>query len=201
MGLVWTETGNLCEENCNVQQSTSVGNTPLQALFEARYERLREIAVCKLGRKPSGISVDATDLVHEALVRMAKSSSDLAFADEDHFTCTVARVIGHILIDRARRRVVRDRVLGRRLPACPDAIPERKESTLLVDMAEALEELELADPASAEVFRLRFFLELSFDEIAAELKASRTSVFRRWMLARAKIGAMISDNDPSGNAT
>jgi predicted DNA-binding protein (UPF0251 family) len=47
-----------------------------------------------------------------------------------------------------------------------------------------LEELELADPASAEVFRLRFFLELSFDEIAAELKASRTSVFRRWMLAR-----------------
>jgi len=169
----------------------------LVSLFEARYQRLREIALRKLGHGEAGNSVGPTDLVHEALLRMARASSRREYADEDHFLCTVARVMGHILIDRARRRAVRNRVLGRRLPDLPESLPDQVAPRLLADMADALESLDQADPDLAEVFRLRFFLELSFDDIAAVLNTPRTTVFRHWTLARAKVGSMLNGDASS----
>ena len=91
-----------------------------------------------------------------------------------------------ILIDRARTKATEKRGGGyARLDVnCEDvAATIRPEEVLQLD--EALEDLEKVDPEAAEVVRLRFFVGLTIAETATALDVSVRKVSRVWAFARA----------------
>jgi RNA polymerase sigma factor (TIGR02999 family) len=157
------------------------------------YDELRKLATAQLLREQPGQTLQPTALVHEAYLRLVpcgdepRRPSDVAqFANRRHFFAAAAEAMRRILIDRARQRATvkhggaRQRVELRDLD--PIA-PERPEALLQLD--EALAELEGHDAQAAELVKLRFFVGLGHQEAAEALGLTRGAADRLWALARA----------------
>ena len=140
------------------------------------YRELRRLAASQMARESAGQTIQATELVHEAWIRLY--GKDL-WQNHNHFLATAARTMRRILTDRARRksRIKRGGDFVRVGMTCAEAamaLPETQ--VLLID--EALERFEQIDPIRARVVVLKFFGDLSNQEVAAELGVTERSVER-----------------------
>jgi RNA polymerase sigma factor (TIGR02999 family) len=148
------------------------------------YDELRRLAGAYMRRERPGQTIQATALVHEAYLRLARAGTP--WHDERHFVGIAARSMRQILVERARARGAQkrwaalDRVsLSAALVAAAD--PE----SMLPSIDEALARLEAIDPEQAKIVELRYFVGLSVEDAAAALGLSPATLKRRWALARA----------------
>jgi DNA-directed RNA polymerase specialized sigma24 family protein len=74
------------------------------------YDELRQLAAAKMAGEPSGHTLDATALVHEAYLRLVNQPEAQArpFADRSHFFAAAAEAMRRILVDRARKKRAED---------------------------------------------------------------------------------------------
>lgn len=147
------------------------------------YRELRRLAASQMSRESAGQTIQATELVHEAWIRLYGND---AFESPQHLLATAARTMRRILIDRARRkaRSKRGGDFIRVGMAHVDEVPaDPEDQVLLID--EAIARLEQIDPICARVVILKFFGDLSNKEVAAELGVSERSVERYWAFAKA----------------
>jgi RNA polymerase sigma-70 factor (ECF subfamily) len=103
-----------------------------------------------------------------------------------HFYAAAANMMRRILIDFARARSAKKRE-GGRTAICLDqelALTDEQLADLL-DLDQALSELEQFSPRQARVVELRYFAGLSVPEIARALGVNPRSVDRYWATARA----------------
>lgn len=157
----------------------------LTRLVPLVYDELRRVARRQLRRRPPGGTLDTTDLVHEAYLRLADQSHP-DWRDRHHFLAVSATAMRQILVDRARRRARAKR--GGKAPAVPleesrVAAAARGEEIVAVD--EALTALAERDERLVRVVELRYFLGLSFSETGAVLGVTERTAKRDWMKARA----------------
>lgn len=153
-------------------------------LYEFVYSHLKAIARNRLSAENRSQSLDTTALVNEAYVKLARQNS--AWRDRRHFYGVAAEAMRRILIDAARNRnrvkrggeINHQSLSGISLPDC------EWESDLL-ELHEALTELERQSPENAEVVQLRYFSGLTCEECAQVLEVSLTTIERRWRFARA----------------
>ena len=148
------------------------------------YDELRRLAGAYMRRERPGQTIQATALVHEAYLRLARAGTP--WHDERHFVGIAARSMRQILVERARARGAQkrwaalDRVsLSAALVAAAD--PE----SMLPAIDEALTRLEAIDPQQAKIVELRYFVGLSVEDAADALGLSPATLKRRWALARA----------------
>ena len=158
----------------------------LEELAPIVYEELRSIAA-RYRRAESGeITMQTTELVHEAFLRL--SSSDAGWCqNRGQFFGLAARVIRNILVDGARRRGRQKRGDGAAPVSLTDdlaplTIPTRVDLELL-DLA--LMKLDDLDPVKAKIVELRFFGGLSVQETAEVMEVGTATVKRQWSVARA----------------
>src|SRR5262245_508796 len=71
-------------------------------LFPALYTQLRKLAQGRIGRLAPGGTLAATDLVHEAYLRLAQR--ELTFDDTRHLLFAASRAMHDILVERARKK-------------------------------------------------------------------------------------------------
>lgn len=156
-----------------------------EQLLPLIYDELRKLAAHKLSLLPPGQTLQATALVHEAYLRLIAGQKD-TWKSQRHFFAAAAEAMRHILIDRARRRL-RIRHGGDADRTDVDVldiiVPERDEVLLQLD--EALDELQALSVERAEIVKLRFFVGFSEAEIAEALNISERSVQRQWKYAKA----------------
>lgn len=157
-------------------------------LARAVYDTLHRIAVGALRRERAGHTLQPTELVDEAFVRLI-DHRETTWESRSHFYGVAANVTRRILVDHARRRarVKRDHgmqvTLDERLQ---DRAGDAGVTTLdLVALDTALQELETLAPRQGRVVELRFFAGLDIDETAELLGISRATVKRDWSFARA----------------
>jgi RNA polymerase sigma factor (TIGR02999 family) len=167
-----------------------VSDAPVPDLFPAVYGELRALAAAKLAAEPAGHTLDATALVHEAYLRLARSAG---FGNRGQFLWAAAEAMRRILVDHARRRrAVKRGGGGKRFELSEsDRVVVPDPDTLLA-IDEALAKLAAEDPGSADVARLRLFAGLTIDEAADALGVSRATAFRDWAYARAYLTAALS---------
>ncbi len=150
------------------------------------YEELRREARRILGRHAPGHSITPSVLVHDAYMRLAAAGGLPAFASELHFRAAAALAMRHVLVDRARRRNAHKRGRGWSRVSLIGAGPEVAPLDVdLLALADALDALVAVDPEGATIVQMRFFGELSNEEIAVTLGQSLRSVERSWRAARA----------------
>ena len=150
------------------------------------YAELRRIAHRHLLHRAHAFetTLATTALVHEAYLKIADQSSPY-WRDEGHFLALASRVMRHILIDRARARLADKRGGGRtRVTLDDDAHVSDRSLTELLEIDDALVELESVDPRLARVVHLRFFAGYSEEEIAEALHVTVRTVQRDWKKAR-----------------
>jgi RNA polymerase sigma factor (TIGR02999 family) len=102
------------------------------------YDELRKLATQKLAREPTGQTLQATALVHEAYLRLVGTSSASGWSGRGHFFAAAATAMRRILIERARQK--RRQIHGgarQRRELHPDlaAAPEPDEDLVALDTA------------------------------------------------------------------
>lgn len=153
------------------------------------YSQLRRIAQRRMEKERSDHTLQPTELVHEAYMRMAGGLEGAGFEDRAHFYGAAALAMRRILINYARTRNTIKRGSGQR-PEIVNVldIAEDQDPDQILALDDAIQQLEASDEELGELVRLRFFAGLSVDETAEALGMSRRTVMRRWNFARAFLG-------------
>ena len=154
-------------------------------LAEAIYPDLRRLAAFHLARRPGDISLQATELAHEAYFKLVDQNR-VTWENRAQFFAVLSQLLRRVLVDRARHRT-REKRGGDREILPIDEVVVRVEGRNLDVLAldRALEELEGIDPSAVRVVEALFFAGLTHDEAAAALGIGRATVGRSWRFARA----------------
>lgn len=165
-----------------------------EELLPLVYDELRKAAAHKLSFLAPGQTLQATALVHEAYLRLARSQKD-QWQNRRHFFAAAAEAMRHILIDRTRRRMrLRHGGHAERVELDAIEIPEPAKDEVLLQLNDALDELQTIAPERANIVKLRFFGGFSEAEVAALLDLSERSVQRHWACAKAWLFERIQGN-------
>lgn len=163
------------------------------------YDSLRQIAANRLGREHGREVFQPTELVHEAWLRLG-ANEVTGWENRFHFFAAAAEAMRRTLIDNARRRQSSKR-----------GGPEAKQRKLndgdlfalpledeLLDLNEALLEMEKAYPVHVQVVKLKFFAGMTTAEIAEVTNVSVATTERYWAFARAWLHQRLSEsvNEP-----
>lgn len=148
------------------------------------YEELRALARHYL--KPStGHTLQPTALVHEAWLKLADSSGADA-KSHTHFRAIAAVAMRQVLIDHARHVGREKRGGDRERVTLITALGAKTEESLDAEAIEiALQKLTRVDPRAARVVEMRFFADMSDEEIAGILGVTDRTVRNDWRMARA----------------
>jgi RNA polymerase sigma factor (TIGR02999 family) len=155
-----------------------------EALVERVYANVRAIAAQSLRQMP-GATLSATDLAHEALIRLLGANAE--WTDRRHFFHVAAQATRQILVDAARQRLAEKRGGGvERVDFdLAQGVAANDNDSELVRVDDALRDLQHADARRAQMIELVYFGGLSRVEVAQALQVSEGTVDRDLRLARA----------------
>jgi len=158
------------------------------------YDELHRIAVSAMRAESAGHTLQPTELVDEAFVRLMGQRTT-TWQNRSHFYALAAQTIRRILIDHARRRRRIKRDHGVRVTLDESLGEESGDSLDLIALDDALQQLDSLAPRQARVVELRFFGGLEVVETAEVLGVSPATVKRDWTFARA---FLLQSLDPAG---
>jgi RNA polymerase sigma factor (TIGR02999 family) len=161
------------------------GDNGAANLLAARVqEALHRIAVNALKREDAGHTLQPTELVDEAFVRLI-GQNGTTWENRSQFYALAARTIRRILVDHARRRRRVKRDGGVHITLSESISDERGDRLNLIALDDALQQLDTLSPRQARVVELRFFGGLDVEATAKALEISPATVKRDWTFARA----------------
>ncbi len=172
-----------------------------EKLLPLVYDELRRLASQRLARETPGQSLQSSDLVHQAYLRLVDQDAQAQWDSRAHFFAAAAEAMRRILVEEARRKK-RLKHGGGRLRVELEAMGflAKEPSEDLEALDEALTKLAAEDPAKAELVKLRFFAGLTMPEIARVLKVSLATAERHWTYARTWLYAELKDREDSANS-
>jgi RNA polymerase sigma factor (TIGR02999 family) len=151
------------------------------------YEELRRLATSKIARETPGQTLQPTELVHEAWLRLVGSQNP-AFENRAHFFSAAAEAMRRILIDRARRKLcLRHGGECERVVLEGQDLADPNADKQLLAVHEVLDDLAKGFPVQAEVVKLRYFAGMTNEEIAQVLGISVSTAKNYWTFARSWI--------------
>lgn len=184
------------------------GGQSSDALFEAVYAELRKLAASRLRRGGAAQTLQATELVHEAYLRLLDrgrsgdpARTGRAYENRRHYFFAAARAIHDIVVERIRRKRSLKRG-GDRLrldESLVGLVAEPRDATRVLEVADALDRLRAIDPERGDLVLLRYFGGLSCDEVADILGISVATANRRWRFARAWLAAELDSDGATSN--
>ena len=176
----------------------STAPQPAGELIHQVYAELRRLAG-QYVRRERAQSVQATDLVHEAFLRLQNERRP-AWRNRTHFVAIAAIAMRRLLVERARARDAAKRGGGRVQVTLDDRLlgaAPQDDPTDVVALDRALTKLAGLDPQQARLVELRYFGGLSVEETAEALGTSPATVKRHWTIARAWLRRELQGPDAS----
>ena len=153
-------------------------------LLDLVYEELRRLATSKMAREAPGQTLQPTELVHEAWLRLVGAANQ-KFENRAHFFSAAAEAMRRILIDRARRKLtVRHGAGFERVDLEGQDLAAPGADQQLLAVHEVLDNFAREYPVQAEVVKLRYFAGMTNEETAQALGISVTTVKCYWTFAR-----------------
>jgi RNA polymerase sigma factor (TIGR02999 family) len=162
----------------------------LGTLWQRVHVEVRAMADRLLGREYGGATLDPTEVVNEAWIRLhGRPGGPPQYRNRAHFFGAVARAMGQVLVDRARRRgavkrggdrsrVPFDEVLAGGLGQLDDGHREDFEAAL-----QAMADLEAELPRAADIVWLKLVAGLSADHVADVLGLAARTVRKDYAFA------------------
>ncbi len=165
---------------------------PLDQLVPRIYDELRAMARRQLAREHERHTLQTTDLVHEAYLRLAGDDA-VTHHGRAYFYAAAARAMRQVLVDAARRRNALKRGSGAAVVSLEEGGGVDAYGDELIALDTALGELERRHPRPARTVECRFFGGMSVDDTAAALGVSPRTVKSDWALARAWLYDMLRE--------
>jgi len=181
---------NLTQLLSSASEGDSLAADKLVALL---YEDLRRLSAHYLRAEAPNHSWDSADLVDEVYMKFVKQGG-IQWKDKAHFTALAAQAMRRLLVDHARAKK-REKRGGQRKRLELDEqimVSHRCDDDLLA-VDEAIEKLAKLDPTHARLVELRFFGNLSMQEVAEVLGVSKRTAEREWTMVRAWLRRELGD--------
>lgn len=164
------------------------------------YDELRRVARRYLNQEGSGHSLQTSDLVNEAYLKLV-NQQEVDWQNRAHFFAVAANIMRHLLVDHARTRgrakrggnVIRI-TLNEEITSKAVAEHEKKIDLLALD--QALNRLAEFDLRKSRIVELRYFAGLSYEETAVVLGVSEITIKRDWLKARAWLFRALGGGQP-----
>jgi len=165
--------------------SARMGNAAaLDELFVAVYPVLHRMASARPGVDHDGI-LSPTEVVSELYLKIQDSAA-LDIEDRQHFFATCSRAMRFIVADFARSALSQKRGGGIDHCTFTTALASRPDKAQeLLDLHQALDDLDLLDGNLRELVELKFFGGLTYTEIGLIQARSERTIKRDWVKARA----------------
>lgn len=164
----------------------------LDELAPQVYSELRRLAKYYLRQERPDHTLQPTDLIHEAYLRLV-DAKEIDWQNRAHFFGIAAVRMRHILVEHARSRQAAKRGGGEYLLSLGEAdqLAEEQDVNLLA-LHDALQKLEAIDSQKSRIVELRYFGGMTIEETAEVLKLSPATIKRDWSMARAWLRSEIS---------
>ena len=157
---------------------------PDEDLMKVLYQELKILARSRMAAERAGHTLGPTALVHEAWLRLEKSSPE-AWRDRSQFYAAASEAMRRILVESARKRLAVKRGAGAEVVPLEDLqISGEVEDEKVLAVHEALDDLVKQDPLKAQIVKLRFFSGMEHQEIATLLQVNEKTVRRHWAVAK-----------------
>ena len=148
------------------------------------YGELRRLAAAHLRMESENHTLQPTELVHEAYLRLIRQHQ-VDWHSRTHFFGVAAHLMRLILVDYARRRN-RAKRGGTQAWRLDLSVVDPQAKPLDLDaLHQALDRLAHLDPRQSRIVELRYFGGLTIEETADALGISPKTVRRDWTVARA----------------
>jgi RNA polymerase sigma factor (TIGR02999 family) len=157
------------------------------ALFKFVYPVLRGMAHKQMQGQRGGVTLQATEIAHEAYFRIFEQG-ERDWKTRSQFFALAATVMRRVFIDHLRERNAQKRggELHRvSLTSIDEAEMPASTGDEWLKLDQVLSELEQFDPSSSRVVEMRYFLGMTVQEIALALGCSSSNIERQWRGARA----------------
>jgi len=167
-----------------LQQWSEGNKEALDRLMPIVYAQLRKLAAHALRRERPNHTLRATELVHEAYLKLI--GSETPWQSRAHFYAVAATVLRHILVDHAKsnRRQKRGGD-AEKIPLDEAVLVGPEVSWEVVNLDEAMKRLAVSDTRKSQIIELTFFGGMTLEEIAAVLNISDKTVHRELRVAKA----------------
>ena len=159
------------------------------------YDELRRQASRYLRHESPGHTLQTTDLIHEAYLRLVDQKNP-HWQNRAQFFGIAAQLMRRILVDHARGRHRAKRGGGNiRISLDEEVAGSTNNEVELIDIDEALNRLAEIDIQQSKIVELRFFAGLNVEETAQVLGISPRTVKRSWRFAKAWLRRELQDHD------
>lgn len=166
----------------------------LDKLMPRIYDEMQKLAHYRLLGERSGHTLNTTDLVHEAYLKLVDFNR-IEWENRAHFFGIASQVMRNILVDYALKKKAQKRggdkehiTLGKQ-----DIAEEGTSLNDVLAIHQALEHLAEKDTRQVRIVECRFFGGLSLEETAKALDISLPTVSRDWKMARAWLNRELND--------
>lgn len=165
-------------------------------LFSTIYPVLRSMARNQWRGHRDGMTLQATDLAHDAYLRLFEDSA-IDWKTRAQFFAVASTVMRRVIIDYIRERSAIKRggeVKKISLSSLTDPdfqLLQTEENWLGLDRV--LEIFEQIDPQGSRIVEMRYFIGMTVSEISQALDCSITSVERQWRAARSWLQLQMED--------
>jgi RNA polymerase sigma factor (TIGR02999 family) len=154
-------------------------------LYPLVYAELRQLAGQKMARELPGHTLQPTELVHEAWLRLGGNRKK-DWQNRAHSFGAAAEAMRRILVEAARRKQALKRGGGlERVELDVVDLPAPLPDDELLALDEALTRLAQINSEAVELVKLCFFVGLTQEQAAKELGVSVSTAERLWAYARA----------------
>lgn len=176
---------NLGEITTLLRLGGDAGPQERERLVELLYPELKRVARSQMRRERQDHTLQATALVSEFYLQLAKHPS-FSFSNRSHFLVCASRAMRRLLVDHARGRKAQKRGGGAEMSSVEEvAVSSKDHEFEAIEIDELLEKLAAEDPRMAQVVEMRYFGGLSDEEIGEALDVNPRTVRRDWQVARA----------------
>jgi len=171
-------------------------DSALDQVLPLIYEELRGLAGRKIRAEARGHTLHATELVHEAYLKLS-SDGRMSAKNRPHLMAMASRAMRQLLVDHARSRMAQKRGGEWKRTTFQDGALVRETSPEeLLALEDALQGLE---ERQRQVVECRFFGGMEETEIALALEVSERTVRRDWVKARAWLYSRLYPEESSGS--
>lgn len=158
--------------------------TAEEQLLDVVYGEMLHIAQRQMNGERAGHTWQASDLVHQAYLRIFNGSAE--FENRAHFFAIAARQMRRLLVEHARSKAAAKRGGGELLRVTLSKASDLSFSPNLdlLALEEALQKFEQLYPRACRIVELRYFAGLTEMETTGLLNVSLTTVKRDWEFAK-----------------
>lgn len=156
------------------------------------YPELRRIAETYLRRERPDHTLQPTELINEAYLRLTRMGA-LKIEGRQRFYALAARLMRQVLVDHARTVNAQKRGRNRKRVTVQGLFENPFElCDQFLSINQGLEDLRTLDPRKADLIEVRYFAGFTLDEAAEHVGVSRAAAHRDLRLAEAWLNKRLS---------